>query len=796
MDSTVTCPAKEKLEDLLANRLLAEEAAQIRQHLRDCPACRNLLTCQPVEGERFPFLEPPRSAGELGWLATFRVLAVLGTGGMAIVFDAEDTLLHRRVALKVLRPEISDEALRERFLREARLLAGISNEHIVSIFQVGETNGIPFIAMERLEGMTLAERLRRDHWLPLVEALRLAGQVAQGLIVTHQFGLVHRDIKPANIWLESRNGRFRRVKLIDFGIARRMDAPSKLTVAGQVIGTPIFMAPEQAAGLPVDARTDLYSLGCVLYQMLTGQPPAGGEYPVSKLLQGIVDGTVTVVRNRAAQMPAPVARLLQQLLHHNPDQRPASAAIVAESLHRLEQEAQVEPVSDVPPHVPPMVRRQVRHANRFAIFLGAFAVAASVVVGVVAAWYRMQPQSPDLPRDRPVFSGPKLKIGILHSLDGITASQERPILHALQLAVQEINDAGGVLQRQLDPHEADGGSDEVTFAETARKLIDDDKVEVLFGCWTSSSRRQVAEVCQKGDRLLFYSAGTEGLETSSSVVCLGGTPNQTAVPLIDWFHHDKGKQRFYLIGAETVYCHSLHAILEHEITRVKASVVGQIFVAPTENDFAALVQKIKDAKPEVILNTIAGPKNGALLKQLRKAGIQPATLPTVWFAIAESELGQFPSAELAGDYSVACYFESLDRPENQDFLQRFRKNFGDRERVNDDMQTAYASVYLWKDAVEQAGRAETRFIRRTLRGLSVQAPCGPIRIDPTTQYAYRTMFIGEIVAGKPLAQFRIIWSSPEPLPPDPYPSWRTHDEWKDFLNGLYQKWGQRWEKRR
>src|SRR5260370_1099589 len=159
MSATVSCPSPEQIDDLLNNRLSAAAADELRRHLLGCPACRGQHTQQPGETTRYSFLAPPQVPGELGWLGPLRVLGVLGQGGMAVVFDAEDTQLPRRVALKLLRPDLTDAQLRQRFLREARVLASIRSEHVVAIFQVGEINGVPFIAMERLEGMTLDERL-------------------------------------------------------------------------------------------------------------------------------------------------------------------------------------------------------------------------------------------------------------------------------------------------------------------------------------------------------------------------------------------------------------------------------------------------------------------------------------------------------------------------------------------------------------------------------------------------------------------------------------------------------------
>ena len=440
------------------------------------------------------------------------------------------------------------------------MLGSLSHENIVTIFQVGEANGVPYLEMERLEGMTLHEKLKQDRWLPLAEALSLARQSAEGLAVLHQHGLVHRDFKPANLWLEYRQGQFRRIKLIDFGIARRVAESSTLTQPGQVLGTVVYMAPEQASGQPVDGRADLYSLGCVLFQMLTGETPLGGRNSATRsLLREIVRGQSTVVRDRAPQLPGPVAGLIQELLAHNPASRPASAAVLAERLRRVEQDARLETVPTTPAHVPPEVRRTGRQPGFLGIWLGGLTVLLALVVGLVAGWNKLFTPAPDEDNNptqqdgAKAQTGPPIKVGILHSLSGSLAGRERPIVHALHLAIEEINAAGRLLGRTIEWKEEDGASDPEVFARQARKLLEQEKVEVLFGCWTSASRRLVYPICQQQDRLLFYSAASEGLEASPNVIYLGGTPNQTAIPLIKWVRKKLGKQRFYLVGTQDVY---------------------------------------------------------------------------------------------------------------------------------------------------------------------------------------------------------------------------------------------------
>ncbi|MFO0822082.1 MAG: serine/threonine-protein kinase [Gemmataceae bacterium] len=244
-------------------------------------------------GHRYRFLSPPQTSDELGRLGDYRVLRVLGTGGMGVVFEAEELALRRRVALKVLLPELAgSQDYRERFLREARAAAAIVSDHVVTIYFVSGGE-VPYLAMPLLEGESLQTWIDRKPPLTLQESLEIARQTAIGLAAAHDRGLVHRDIKPANLWLEpvrtaepatpkytpsakperasgslpSLPAAFR-VKILDFGVVQVPRTESNLTASGLVMGTPNYMSPEQAAGEGLDGRSDLFGLGCVLYQML------------------------------------------------------------------------------------------------------------------------------------------------------------------------------------------------------------------------------------------------------------------------------------------------------------------------------------------------------------------------------------------------------------------------------------------------------------------------------------------------------------------------------------------------
>jgi WD40 repeat protein/serine/threonine protein kinase len=336
-------------------------------------------------------LAPAHGPGELGWLGPYRVIKVLGSGGMGVVFQAEDPQLQRCVALKVLNPNLAASPVaRKRFQREARATAALDHDHIVPIYHVGQEHGTLFLAMPLLHGESLEARLKREGRLPVAEAMRIARDVAVGLAAAHDRNLVHRDIKPANIWLESggdssgkgvRDGnRSRgtdpqtvayspsscwqpqgkqpgawdtatatqpsahaavdtsgvpaRVKILDFGLARARDS-AEVSQCGLIIGTPAYMAPEQARAENVDPRADLFSLGCTLYLMCTGELPFKGRDTLSTLTALAVDRP-RAPRELNSDVPAALSDLVMNLLARNPAERPPSAEAVVQAIQAIE----------------------------------------------------------------------------------------------------------------------------------------------------------------------------------------------------------------------------------------------------------------------------------------------------------------------------------------------------------------------------------------------------------------------------------------------------------------------------
>jgi serine/threonine protein kinase/WD40 repeat protein len=330
------------------------------------------------------FLAPPQLPDEIGRLARYRVLKELGAGGMGMVFLAEDMDLQRPVALKVMLPEVAaKQEAGKRFLREARTVASIKNDHVVTIHQVGEFAGIPYLAMEFLQGSSLSDWLKTQRKLSVSEIVRIGKEAALGLAAAHEKGLVHRDIKPANIWLEAPH---QRVKILDFGLARQQSAGDNLTHSGAILGTPAYMAPEQAQGKAVDGRCDLFSLGCVLYRMATGEQAFQGETVMAILmaLATIDPAPASTVRK---DLPPALDKLIERLLSKDPANRPASAREVADELARIDRQIDGTILASAnielpwPVSLPATVARTPTNKSRGkGLYIGAMALAAAAVL--------------------------------------------------------------------------------------------------------------------------------------------------------------------------------------------------------------------------------------------------------------------------------------------------------------------------------------------------------------------------------------------------------------------------------
>jgi eukaryotic-like serine/threonine-protein kinase len=334
------------------------ESAKPSSELGDVPS-DTFVTLPPVSlDSSSDTIGPSSSPGGVGgavpmqFIGTFSILRILGEGGMGTVYLAEDIRLKRKAAIKTMKLELaSHPENRERFLREAQAAAAIDHDNIVPIWQIGEAaDGSPFIAMPFLQGEMLATRLKREPMQPLGILLKVAGEVAEGLAAAHAKGLIHRDIKPANVWIEGdpESGdlaqHVRRCKILDFGLARCAEvADAHLTASGAILGTPAYMAPEQACGDKVDYRADLFSLGVMLYRMTTGKAPFEGP-TVMGILYAIVNVTPPPARSLNPNLPPELSDLIGRLMSKDPAQRPQSAAEVAAAIRQIAKD--VERTSD------------------------------------------------------------------------------------------------------------------------------------------------------------------------------------------------------------------------------------------------------------------------------------------------------------------------------------------------------------------------------------------------------------------------------------------------------------------
>lgn len=285
-----------------------------------------------VSSETTDFLDPPEQAGELGRLGRYRVISLLGRGGMGQVFRAEDTRLKRTVALKVMHSKFAATPnSRKRFIEEARSMAAVHHDNVATIFEVGQQNKTPFIAMELLQGQTLEQQMTAGDHFTFDEVIKIAQQVALGLSAAHERGIVHRDIKPANLWMQKPQGR---TKILDFGLALAGTGVDELSATGSVVGTLGYLAPEQASDEPVDERTDLYALGVVMYQMCCGGLPLLANN-VSRQLVAILASEPIPLADRNPQIPGPLADLIGELIQKDPSDRIPTAIKLHDRLGEL-----------------------------------------------------------------------------------------------------------------------------------------------------------------------------------------------------------------------------------------------------------------------------------------------------------------------------------------------------------------------------------------------------------------------------------------------------------------------------
>src|SRR6476661_7931069 len=358
-----------------------------------------------------------------------------------------------------------------------------------------------------------------------------------------------------------------------------------------------------------------------------------------------------------------------------------------------------------------------------------------------------------------------IKVGILHSLSGTMSISEKSVVEAEQLAIEEINKAGGVLGKQIETVIEDGNSDWPTFAEKAKKLIDQDKVVTVFGCWTSASRKAVLPVFEEKNHMLWYPVQYEGQECSKNIFYTGAAPNQQIEPAVDWLLQNKGKE-FFLVGSDYVFPRTANTIIKAQLQAKGAKVVGEDYLPLGSTEVTPIIAKIQAALPNggVIFNTLNGDSNVAFFKQLQGAGLKPDKYPTMSVSIAEEEVKAIGTEYLKGHYAAWNYFQTVETPANQKFVAAFKKKYGENRVTNDPMEAAYIMVYLWKQAVEKAKTTDLEAVRKAAMGQTFDAPEGKVTLD-SNHHLSKFVRIGEVGDN---GLFKIVYASKEAVKPVPW----------------------------
>ena len=365
-----------------------------------------------------------------------------------------------------------------------------------------------------------------------------------------------------------------------------------------------------------------------------------------------------------------------------------------------------------------------------------------------------------------------IRVGILHSQTGTMAISETSLRDAELFAIEEINAAGGVLGRMLDPVVEDPRSrfDDL-FPRRAKRLLVDAKVAVVFGCWTSASRKAVLPVFEQQGGLLFYPLQYEGNECSPNIVYTGSVPNQQVLPAVDWLRSLSGgsRRRFFLVGSDYIFPWTLdHVIAAHfEATYPDTEIVGRAYRPFGHRDFEQVVREIIESGADVVINAINGDSNLYFYNELARQGVEAAKLPVLATSIGEDELrGMLPEV-VEGHLAAWNYFQTIDTPLNRRFVEAFQQEHGEDRVISDPMESAYTAVHLWKKAVELAGTTELAAVRAAFaKGIDFDAPGGTVSLDPRTQHLSKRCRVGRIRSDR---QFDIVYEAPRLLTPDPFP---------------------------
>ena len=371
-----------------------------------------------------------------------------------------------------------------------------------------------------------------------------------------------------------------------------------------------------------------------------------------------------------------------------------------------------------------------------------------------------------------------IKVGVLHSLSGTMAISETTLKDAVLMLVEEQNKKGGLLGKKLEAVVVDPASDWPVFAEKARQLLSQDKVDVVFGCWTSVSRKSVLPIFEELNGLLFYPVQYEGEESSRNIIYTGASPNQQAIPAVDYLMNDLGVKRWVLAGTDYVYPRTTNKILEAYLKDkgVKDADIMINYTPFGHSDWQSIVAEIKRfgsaGVPTAVVSTINGDANVPFYKELGNQGVTSSAIPVVAFSVGEEELSGIDTAPLVGHLAAWNYFQSVEAPANEAFIEQWRAFTKDAKRVtNDPVEAHYIGFNLWAQAVEKAKTTEVDQVLDALIGLSAPNLTGGTATLLKNHHITKPVLIGEIQAD---GQFQVVWETEGEVP---------GDAWSDYLEG-------------
>ncbi len=369
------------------------------------------------------------------------------------------------------------------------------------------------------------------------------------------------------------------------------------------------------------------------------------------------------------------------------------------------------------------------------------------------------------------------RVGILFSRSGVMSISGSEHFFGTVLAIEEINAAGGVLGRPLEPVALDPKSDPVEYRRLADQLLLDEGISVIFGCSTSSSRKAVLPAIERRNGLLWYCSMYEGFEFSPNVIYTGAAPNQNSLQLAAWLLRE-GRKRWHLIGSDYIYPRESNRIMRDVVEDHGGEITGEVYL-PYEANTGAIgraAESIKDARPDVVFSTLVGRPGREFYRLYRELGIDPLKTPIASLTMGESEVKAIGPELCAGHLTSATYFASIKTPRNRRFVTAFRERFGAAATVGVWGEGAYSQVHLFARALERAGTLDTQLLVAASLQVRFDAPSGELRLDADNQHAWLRPHIGRVRAD---GSFELVWRSSEAIKPDPY---LTMYGWPDMSN--------------